>query len=125
LPRLLTDVSRNMVEGWRNGMTPFDEFTATFNLRDGIAETVDLQLAGKDVSLTGKGEADLLRRAIEFKIDPKFSAGATVASLPVPVVVKGSWYKPKFYPDMPGILENPDAAYKALKELGAPAAEAH
>jgi hypothetical protein len=35
----------------------------------------------------------------------------------VPVVVKGPWAKPKFYPDIPGILDDPRAAYATLKTL--------
>jgi AsmA protein len=36
----------------------------------------------------------------------------------VPVMVEGNWDAPKIYPDMVGILDNPDAAYAKLHELG-------
>ena len=38
--------------------------------------------------------------------------------LGIPVVIDGPWAEPRFYPDMAGILDNPDAAYAKLKEMG-------
>src|SRR4029079_4838638 len=35
------------------------------------------------------------------------------------VVVQGPWGAPRIYPEVVGILENPDAAYAKLRELGA------
>jgi len=36
----------------------------------------------------------------------------------VPVVVQGPWGAPRIYPEVAGILENPEAAYAKLRELG-------
>ena len=36
----------------------------------------------------------------------------------IPVVIDGPWAEPRIYPDMAGILDNPDAAYAKLKEMG-------
>jgi AsmA protein len=36
----------------------------------------------------------------------------------IPVMITGPWGAPKIYPDMQGILDNPDAAYAKLKEMG-------
>ena len=38
--------------------------------------------------------------------------------LGIPVVIDGPWAEPRIYPDMAGILDNPDAAYAKLKEMG-------
>ena len=38
--------------------------------------------------------------------------------LGVPVIVRGSWDRPQIYPDVKGILENPQAALKQLEGLG-------
>jgi len=37
----------------------------------------------------------------------------------IPVMIEGSWTEPRIYPDMQGILDNPDAAYAKLKQMGA------
>ncbi|MGX1296658.1 hypothetical protein AB7M75_006566 [Bradyrhizobium ottawaense] len=33
-------------------------------------------------------------------------------------MIQGSWSQPKIYPDMAGMLDNPDAAYAKLREMG-------
>jgi len=34
------------------------------------------------------------------------------------VMIQGSWSQPRIYPDMAGMLDNPDAAYAKLREMG-------
>jgi AsmA protein len=36
----------------------------------------------------------------------------------IPVMIEGSWSEPRIYPDMAGMLDNPDAAYAKLREMG-------
>ena len=38
--------------------------------------------------------------------------------LGIPVVIDGPWASPRIYPDFAGMLDNPDAAYAKLKEMG-------
>ena len=33
-------------------------------------------------------------------------------------MIEGPWGSPRIYPEMQGILDNPDAAYAKLKEMG-------
>jgi uncharacterized protein involved in outer membrane biogenesis len=118
--RTFADASEATSEGWKDGTTPFTELRGSFRITDGIAETNDLSLWSKELSIAATGETDLLREAIEFKVSHESSTAAAPASLPVPVVIAGPWKKPKIYPDMPGILENPEAAYKALRQIAVP-----
>ena len=61
----------------------------------------------------------MLRHALDFKFDPALVTGSNqTTSLPVQVVVKGPWNAPKIYPDVAGILDDPEAAYNALRDLG-------
>jgi AsmA protein len=116
------------LSGWQETpteKTDFTQFTALFRIKDGQAATEDLQLASPLVRVSGTGSADLVNRTLQFKLDPKLVAslqgqgGTTdVAGLGVPVVVEGSWSEPHIYPDIAGILENPDTAYAKLRALG-------
>jgi AsmA protein len=36
----------------------------------------------------------------------------------IPVMISGPWSNPRIYPDMQGVLDNPDAAYAKLREMG-------
>ena len=75
--------------------------------------------------MTGAGTIDLGTRQIGFRVEPKLvmtTEGQGRAGDPVgfgiPVMIEGPWTEPRIYPDMQGILDNPDAAYARLKELG-------
>ena len=43
---------------------------------------------------------------------------ANPVGLGVPVMVQGTWGAPKIYPEVAGMLDNPDAAFAKLRELG-------
>jgi AsmA protein len=43
---------------------------------------------------------------------------ADPVGLGIPVIIDGPWAQPRIYPEMAGILDNPDAAYAKLKEMG-------
>jgi AsmA protein len=62
---------------------------------------------------------------LALKVEPKLvmtTEGQGRASDPVgfgiPVAIEGPWAAPRIYPDMAGILDNPDAAYAQLKQMG-------
>ncbi len=127
IARLVRTVKTAIVNGWQKApreKTDFAELSATFAIRDGVAATQDLKLIGPLVRLTGKGEVDLLRRYLDLSIEPKLVASLKgqggkleKAGLPVPVIVRGPWDNPKIYPDIEGILKDPEAAYRRLKGL--------
>lgn len=129
LPATFGKVSSAILNGWGQDSrhsTSFDALSATFTIADGIAETSNLILTSPALTFTGKGEVDLLRQAVDFKVDPQLALAPTeatpsqpqVATFPVAIQVKGHWGAPQIYPDMPGILEDPAAAYAALRKLG-------
>ena len=116
------------LSGWRESAaekTDFTEFNALFRINGGQASTENLRLAGPLVRVSGAGSADLVNRTLQFRLDPKLvmslegQGGATdPVGLGVPVIVQGSWNEPRIYPDIAGILENPDAAYAKLRAIG-------
>jgi AsmA protein len=130
LLRMLRDVKKDILAGWQpaeDSRTVFRDLSATFALEDGIAVSRDLQLVAPELTVSGTGQADLLRKALDFKVVPKLAAGpspdaaqAETVALAVPLVVKGPWGSPKIYPDIAGILENPRAGYETLNKLRAP-----
>ncbi len=120
---LVQGVQRSILEGWTttgNGSTRYSRLDARFKVRDGIAETRQLTLQGPGLSVTGEGAADLLRRKLEFKVVPQVAnaGGSGVLQLPVPVVIEGPWSAPRIYPDVEGILDNPQSAFDTLGRLG-------
>ncbi len=119
---MVSKVSEALSDGWGSGpenLTSFDTAKASFRIEDGVARTEDARIEGPAFEVLGGGEVDMLRRALDLKFDPKLIAGGNESiELPVKVVVKGQWNAPKIYPDVEGILDNPEAAYSALRGLG-------
>src|SRR5580692_2879079 len=71
------------------------------------------------------GTVDLATKSLAFRVEPKLvmtTEGQGRASDPVglgiPVIIDGPWAEPRIYPEMAGTLDNPDAAYAKLKEMG-------
>jgi AsmA protein len=115
---ILKNVGDGILSDW--GAAPsrsasFGEMSASFTIADGIATTRDLRISAPDIEVTGSGEIDVLRHAIDLKAEPARADGKP--AFPVPLIVQGPWLSPRVFPDMPGILEDPDAAYKALHKL--------
>ena len=117
-------VQGSILDGWSasagNGSTRLDELNANFVVGDGIATTEELLARGPGFEVTGAGQADLLRRRLDFKVAPKaaLGAGGEMTTLPVPVIISGPWDAPKIYPDVQGILDDPQSAFDTLGKLG-------
>jgi AsmA protein len=127
--QMIRNLTTSTLSGWQENevqTTDLAELHANFRIEKGKAETSDLRLAGPLVRITGAGTTDLVAKTLSFRLEPKLvmttqGQGSSVADpigLGVPVLMDGPWASPRIYPDMTGILENPDAAFSKLRELG-------
>ncbi len=128
IAQMIRNVGSTILNGWQAGTsekTDFTQFGGGFRFQNGQATTDNLALAGPLVRVTGAGTADIGAKTLQFKLEPKLVASlqgqggaAAPGGLGVPVMVQGTWAQPKIYPEFAGILDNPDAAFSKLKELG-------
>jgi AsmA protein len=126
--QMIRSLASGTLSGWQEGKeqtTDLTQLGASFRVEKGQATTSDLNLVGPLVKMTGAGAVDLGAQTLAFRVEPKLvltTEGQGRASDPVglgiPVVIDGPWAEPRIYPDMQGILDNPDAAYAKLKEMG-------
>ena len=126
--QMIRSLTSGTLSGWQEGKeqtTDLTQLGASFRVEKGQATTTDLNLVGPLVKMTGAGTIDLGAQTLAFRVEPKLvmtTEGQGRASDPVglgiPVVIDGPWAEPRIYPDMQGILDNPDAAYAKLKEMG-------
>ena len=114
-----------MAGGQGSGDRSLTQLSASFGIDKGEATTSDLNLVGPLVRMTGAGTIDLGAKTLALRVEPKLvmtTEGQGRATDPVgfgiPVVIDGPWAEPRIYPDIAGILDNPDAAYARLKEIG-------
>ena len=126
--QMIRSLTASTLSGWQDSSekaTDLSQLSASFKIDKGQAQTTDLTLVGPLVKMTGAGTIDLGTKQIGFRVEPKLvmtTEGQGRASDPVglgiPVMIAGPWGSPRIYPEMQGILDNPEAAYAKLKEMG-------
>jgi AsmA protein len=106
LASVANEISGKQRSGWQQRAeerTPFSFLKANFIVSDGVAENNDLQLLGPAVRMSGAGSVDLLRREVDFRIEPRLVADTQSAiqqaSSGLPVIIKGPWGKPTIAPE--------------------------
>jgi AsmA protein len=129
IAQMIRSLTSGTLSGWQESQdkaTDLTQLSASFRIEKGQANTSDLNLVGPLVKMTGTGAVDLGAKTLAFRVEPKLvmtTEGQGRASDPVafgiPVAIDGPWDAPRIYPDVAGILDNPDAAYAKLKEMGA------
>lgn len=132
LAQMIRSLTSGTLSGWQDNQGPSQEqstdlsqLSASFRIDKGQAVTTDLNLIGPLVRVTGAGTIALDTKMMGFRVEPKLvmtTEGQGRTSEPVgfgiPVMIQGTWSQPRIYPDMAGMLDNPDAAYAKLREMG-------
>jgi AsmA protein len=128
IAKMIRSLTSGTLSGWQEGRdqtTDLTQLSASFRVEQGQATTNDLTLAGPLVRMTGAGTVDLAARTLAFRVEPKLvmttegqGSAANPVGLGIPVAIEGPWAEPRIYPEMAGMLDNPDAAYARLKEMG-------
>ena len=108
--------------------TDFSELSGTFKIQNGKVTNDDLFMAAPLFRVTGKGEASLPARTVNYRVKPKAVASATgqggktdLAGIAIPVIIKGPWHDISYAPDLTGAIENlakdPAKAVGAVKDV--------
>jgi AsmA protein len=126
--QMIRSLTSGTLSGWQQDnqqTTDLSQLSASFRIEKGKATSTDLNLVGPLVRVTGSGTIDLADKSLALRTEPKLvmttqGQGRTSdpVGLGIPVVIDGPWASPRIYPDMAGILDNPDAAYAKLKDMG-------
>jgi AsmA protein len=126
--QMIRSLTASALSGWQESSeqaTDLSQLSASFRIDKGRAQTTDLNLVGPLVKMTGVGTIDLGTKQIGFRVEPKLvmttegqGRAAEPVGLGIPVMIEGPWAAPRIYPEMQGMLDNPEAAYAKLKEMG-------
>jgi AsmA protein len=128
IAKMIRSLTSGTLSGWQQGQdqtTDLTQLSTSFRIDQGQATTTDLTLVGPLVRMTGAGTVDLAAKTLAFRVEPKLvmttegqGSAANPVGLGIPVAIEGPWAEPRIYPEMAGMLDNPDAAYAKLKEMG-------
>ena len=126
--QMIRSLTASTLNGWQEQQeqaTDLTQMSASFKVERGQAVTTDFNMVGPLVRVTGAGTIDLGTKMMGFRVEPKLvmtTEGQGRTSDPVgfgiPVMIEGPWSQPRIYPEMQGILDNPDGAYAKLREMG-------
>src|SRR5262249_21140608 len=126
--QMIRSLTASPLNGWqeqREQATDLTQMSASFKIDRGQAVTTDLHLLGPLVRGTGAGTIAPGTKMMGFRVEPKLvmtteGQGRTAdpVGFGIPVMIEGPWWQPRIYPDMQGMLDNPDAAYAKLREMG-------
>jgi AsmA protein len=128
IPGLLRNIGQGKLGGLSSApteKTDFSEMTSSWAINNGVARNSDLKLIGPLIRIAGDGAVKLGERSIDYTLKTKIVADARgqggaidIGGLEVPLRVQGPWEKPKFAPDLGGVLKDPNKAVETIKEIG-------
>jgi len=102
--------------------TDFSELILPFEIEKGVVNTQNASLVSPGLRVLAKGKADFSKETIDFRIEPTFVAtlkgqgdAEGRSGVTVPVLVSGSFTKPRFSPDLDGMLKK--SVEKGVEEL--------
>ncbi|MEM1372169.1 MAG: AsmA family protein, partial [Pseudomonadota bacterium] len=105
--------------------TDFSELSATLDIRNGVASNSDLKLLSPLLRVTGDGRLSLPTRQIDYTVRPRLvssiegqGARGSRGGLEVPIRVTGPVDRPRYTPDLSGILKDPGRALDTVREIG-------
>jgi AsmA protein len=126
--QMIRQLTARPLSGWqeeKEQSTDLSQLSASFRIDRVQCSTSYLNLVAPLLWLTGAGTIDLGTKMLGFRVEPKLvltteGQGRTTdpVGLGIPGMIDGPWAEPRIYPDMAGMLDNPDAAYAKLKEMG-------
>ena len=89
-------------EGGQAAKTAFTELSIPFTLKTGLFATQNTQLKSPILHVLAQGKANLVTKALDFRVIPKVvnPLEGQKSGIVVPLLVTGSFDKPKFRPDL-------------------------
>ena len=111
-----------MLQGPGN-KTAFSDLGGSFTIRNGIAETSNLQMTSPLLKVAATGSVDLTQSTINMLATPEITAGpegkgGALAGISVPVRIEGPLERPTIRPEIKGMFANPEKAGKTINQIG-------
>lgn len=107
--------------------TGFSDATATFTMTSGVLRNNDLSMEAPLFRANGKGNVDLPKRTINYRVEPKLvldprgqGGWKNAIGIGVPIDISGPWDKIDYSPDLLGILPDVGGALQGLRNLFGP-----
>ena len=128
LTEMISPLGEGQIPELRQGpgnKTAFSDLGGAFTIKNGIAETSNLQMTSPLLKVAAAGSVDLTQSTINMLATPEIVAGPEVkgganelAGLSVPVRIEGPFERPTIKPEIKGMFANPEKAGKTINQIG-------
>jgi AsmA protein len=125
---MIAQLGEGQIPDMRQGpgaKTAFSDLGGSFIIKNGIAETNNLQMTSPLLKVAAAGTVDLTQNTINMLANPEIVAGKggegganSLAGLSVPVRIEGPLDRPTIRPEFKGLFSNADKAGKTVNQLG-------
>ncbi len=128
LTEMISQIGAGQIPDLRQGpgaKTAFSDLGGSFTIKNGIAETSNLQMTSPLLKVAAAGSVDLTQSTINMLANPEIVAGPEgqggandLAGLSVPVRIEGPLDRPTIRPEIKGMFANPEKAGKTVNQIG-------
>ena len=128
LTEMISQIGEGQIPDLRQGpgnKTAFSDLGGSFTIKNGIAETSNLQMTSPLLKVAAAGSVDLTQSTINMLANPEIVAGSegqgganALAGLSVPVRIEGPLDRPTIKPEIKGMFANPEKAGKTVNQIG-------
>jgi AsmA protein len=128
LTEMISQIGSGQIPDIRQGpgaKTAFTDLGGSFTIKNGIAETSNLQMTSPLLKVAAAGTVDLTQSTIDMLANPEIVAGSEgqggandLAGLSVPVRIEGPLDRPTIRPELKGMFANPEKAGKTVRQIG-------
>jgi AsmA protein len=128
LTEMISQIGAGQIPDIRQGpgaKTAFTDLGGSFTIKNGVAETGNLQMTSPLLKVAAAGTVDLTQSTINMLANPEIVAGAEgqggandLAGLSVPVRIEGPLDRPTIRPELKGMFANPEKAGKTVRQIG-------
>ena len=133
LAQMVRNVATAFADTGEAQKTDFAELSGSFKITEGLLRNDDLLLLNPLLRVTGAGTADLPKRRVDYRVEPKVvgsiegqGGDAAAKGLAVPVIAEGPWHDIEYRPDLAAavggnledIARDPKGALEGAKDAG-------
>jgi AsmA protein len=128
LTEMISQLGEGQLPEMRQGpgaKTAFSDLGGSFTIRNGVAETSNLQMTSPLLKVAASGNVDLTQSTIsmlaqsEIVAGPQGAGGANdLAGLSLPVRIEGPLDRPTIRPEIKAMFANPEKAGKTVNKIG-------
>jgi AsmA protein len=128
LTEMISQIGEGQIPEMKQGpgnKTAFSDLGGTFTIKNGVAETSNLQMMSPLLKVSATGSVDVAHSTINILANPEIVAGPQgqgganeLAGLSVPVRIEGPLDQPTIRPEIKSMFANPDKANKTINQIG-------